>query len=287
MTERRRILAETGRLIEAIGQPDFAPALRDAIDAAAPIDSYIVLAYHRRRTPVILHDGLKPEERPVFFETYLSGAYLLSPFYQACMASNEPAFHLISEIAPDGFAESEFSKAYYAPAGIVDEAGYALPHGPGGAVLVSIGRVEIREPFDAEEARRLSDLLPVLAAAVRRHWPPGKAPRAVDGTAQPTMRGHLQAAYEGFGTSLLTGRERDVALLMLRGHSSKSAARRLAISPDTERVHRRNIYDKLGIASQAELCSLFFEALAEEPAAGSAGPADPLASLLSRRAAPG
>jgi DNA-binding CsgD family transcriptional regulator len=75
-----------------------------------------------------------------------------------------------------------------------------------------------------------------------------------------------------------------VALLMLRGHSSKSAARRLAISPDTERVHRRNIYDKLGISSQAELCSLFFEALAEEPAGDAA---DPLAALLSRRAAPG
>jgi hypothetical protein len=117
VTERRRILEETGRLIEAIGQPDFPLALRRAIDALAPIDSYLVLAYHQRRTPVILHNGLKPAERPVFFETYLSGAYLLSPFYQACMAGTEPGFHLISEIAPDGFAESEFCKAYYAPAG--------------------------------------------------------------------------------------------------------------------------------------------------------------------------
>jgi hypothetical protein len=154
VTERRRILEETGRLIEAIGQPDFPLALRRAIDALAPIDSYLVLAYHQRRTPVILHNGLKPAERPVFFETYLSGAYLLSPFYQACMAGTEPGFHLISEIAPDGFAESEFCKAYYAPAGIVDEAGYALPHGPGGAILVSIGRVEIDDPFAAQEATR-------------------------------------------------------------------------------------------------------------------------------------
>jgi hypothetical protein len=46
-------------------------------------------------------------------------------------------------------------------------------------------------------------------------------------------------------------------------------------------VHRRNIYEKLSISSQAELCSLFFEALAEEPAGE---PADPLASLLDRRA---
>jgi hypothetical protein len=104
VTERRRILEETGRLIEAIGQPNFLRVLCRAIEALAPIDSYLVLAYHQRRTPVILYNGLKPEERPVFFETYLSGAYLLSPFYQACMAGAAPGFHLISEIAPDGFA---------------------------------------------------------------------------------------------------------------------------------------------------------------------------------------
>jgi len=281
MTDRRLILAQAGRLIDAVGRPDFPRALRDAINALAPIDSFIVLAYHARRTPAILHDGLRPEERQVFDEHYLSGAYLLSPFYQACMSGTEPGFHLVPEIAPDGFTDSEFCKVYYAPSGIVDEGGYTLPHGPGGAILVSIGRVMIENAFTAEEAARLRDFLPVLAAAARRHWPPEAPPRDVEDIAQPTIREHLQAAFESFGTSLLTGRERDVALLMLRGHSSKSAARRLDISPDTERVHRRNIYEKLAISSQAELCSLFFDALAEEPAGETA---DPLATLLDRRA---
>jgi len=284
MTDRRPILAQTGRLIDAIGQAGFPQALRQAIDALAPIDSFLVLAYQARLTPVILHDGLRADERRVFIEQYLSGAYLLSPFYQAAMNGSEPGFHLISEIVPDGFYESEFCKAYYAPAGIVDEGGYTLPNGPGGAILVSIGRVLLKSPFATEEATRMRDFLPVLAAAVRQHWPPGIPPKHVEDVAQPTIREHLQAAFESFGTSLLTERERDVALLMLRGHSSKSAARRLDISPDTERVHRRNIYEKLGISSQAELCSLFFEALAEEPGSE---PADPLASLLGRRAAPG
>ncbi len=281
MTAQRHILDQAGRLIDAIGRAGFPRALRDAINALAPIDSFIVLAYHARRTPVILHDELRPEERDVFFEHYLSGAYLLSPFYQACMSGTDARFHLISEIVPDGFYESEFCKVYYAPAGIVDEGGYTLPHGSGGALMVSIGRVQIDNAFAQEEAAVLRDFLPVLAAAVRRHWPPGTPPSHLEDIAQPTIREHLQAAFESFGTSLLTGRERDVALLMLRGHSSKSAARLLDISPDTERVHRRNIYEKLAISSQAELCSLFFEALAEEPGSE---PADPLASLLGRRA---
>ncbi len=281
MTDRRLILAQVGRLIDAVGRPDFPRALREAINALAPIDSFIVLAYHARRTPAILHDGLRPEERQVFDEHYLSGAYLLSPFYQACMSGTEPGFHLVPEIAPDGFTDSEFCKVYYAPSGIVDEGGYTLPHGPGGAILVSIGRVMIKSAFTAEEAARLRDFLPVLAAAARRHWPPDTPTRHAEDVAQPTSREHLQAAFESFGTSLLTERERDVALLMLRGHSSKSAARRLDISPDTERVHRRNIYEKLSISSQAELCSLFFDALAEEPTGELA---DSLAKLLDRRA---
>jgi len=282
MTSRRRILAQAGRLIDAIDTPAFAQALRQAIDALAPIDSLIVLAYRAHRTPVVLHDGLRPEERGVFFEHYMSGAYLLSPFYQACMSAGDARFHVIAEIAPDDFYDSVFCKRYYAPAGIVDEGGYLLPHGAGGALMVSIGRVLIDRPFDAEEAGLLRDFLPVLAAAARRHWPPDERPRRAADTAQPAIRAHLQAAFERFGTSLLTGREREVALLMLRGHSSKSAARQLGIAPDTERVHRRNIYEKLGISSQAELCSLFFEALAEAP---EGEPADPLADLFDRRPA--
>ena len=148
MTAQRHILDQAGRLIDAIGRAGFPRALRDAINALAPIDSFIVLAYHARRTPVILHDELRPEERDVFFEHYLSGAYLLSPFYQACMSGTDARFHLISEIVPDGFYESEFCKVYYAPAGIVDEGGYTLPHGSGGALMVSIGRVQIDNAFE-------------------------------------------------------------------------------------------------------------------------------------------
>ncbi len=55
----------------------------------------------------------------------------------------------------------------------------------------------------------------------------------------------------------LTRREAEIAEAMLAGHSSKSMARLLAISAETVKVHRRNLYAKLGIASQAELFSMF------------------------------
>ena len=86
MTAQDLILEQTGRLIDAIGKPDFPTALRQSIDALAPIDSFIVLAYLPHRTPVVLHNGLRPEEHPVFFENYLNGAYLLSPLAPIVMA---------------------------------------------------------------------------------------------------------------------------------------------------------------------------------------------------------
>lgn len=55
--------------------------------------------------------------------------------------------------------------------------------------------------------------------------------------------------------------------LLIRGYSSKEAAQVLVISPETERVHRKNIYAKLEVESQKELLSqLFEEILSDIPA---------------------
>lgn len=61
-------------------------------------------------------------------------------------------------------------------------------------------------------------------------------------------------------TSPLTAREMEVALLLLSGCSNKEIARKLAISAETVKVHRKHMYGKLGIKSQSELFSLFLQA---------------------------
>ncbi|MHA7200753.1 response regulator transcription factor, partial [Burkholderia pseudomallei] len=71
-------------------------------------------------------------------------------------------------------------------------------------------------------------------------------------------------ALASFGAPLLTEREMAIARLVLRGNSSKAIAERLAISPETVKVHRRHLYSKLGISSQPELFSLFLQALGHD-----------------------
>ena len=103
-----------------------------------------------------------------------------------------------------------------------------------------------------------------MASAVRRHY------TLTAGASDITLRQHLSDSLATFGSDVLTAQEQRVVQLMLRGHSSKSCARELGISPTTERVHRRNIYAKLGISSQAAghktLAPKLVEALKEKGA---------------------
>ena len=54
-------------------------------------------------------------------------------------------------------------------------------------------------------------------------------------------------------TQKMTQREREVCALAARGLRQVEIARRLVISVETARVHERNIRQKLGVASRAEL----------------------------------
>lgn len=69
-------------------------------------------------------------------------------------------------------------------------------------------------------------------------------------------------------TGWWTVREQAVARLILRGHSTVSIAETLGISQATVKIHRRNLYAKLNISSQSELCSLFIDVLSSSSAAG-------------------
>jgi DNA-binding CsgD family transcriptional regulator len=76
---------------------------------------------------------------------------------------------------------------------------------------------------------------------------------------------HVMTAMEHFGTSRLSEREAKVARLILQGHSSKVIARMLGNSPETIKVFRKRIHTKLGLATSAELFSLFLTALCAAP----------------------
>ncbi len=55
---------------------------------------------------------------------------------------------------------------------------------------------------------------------------------------------------------LLTDRERTVANLLMEGHTHKSVARRLTLSPDTVKTHIKAIYEKTSVHNRAGLIAV-------------------------------
>jgi DNA-binding NarL/FixJ family response regulator len=64
---------------------------------------------------------------------------------------------------------------------------------------------------------------------------------------------YVRTAPEGSAYVLLRPRERAVLQLVAEGKTSAEMAARLHISPKTVETHRRNIMQKLGLHSVAEL----------------------------------
>ena len=105
---------------------------------------------------------------------------------------------------------------------------------------------------------------PVVLSAAARHWRDLERqfsdgePRA---SGQSGIQHHIEYAFHTFGNSVLTPREREVVEYVLKGYSSVAIGKILEISTGTVRIHRKNIYSKLGINSQGELFSQFIHAL--------------------------
>jgi DNA-binding CsgD family transcriptional regulator len=122
----------------------------------------------------------------------------------------------------------------------------------------------------AEMAAVAALLIGVLfgALAVRRTL--ADASRAE--TAAALARGALaEMMRERFSAWRLTAAEGDVALFLLKGLDIADIARLRGVAPGTVRAQLTSIYAKAGVSSQAQLTSLFLDALIDLPADRQAG----------------
>lgn len=83
--------------------------------------------------------------------------------------------------------------------------------------------------------------------------------------AQQALRGLAEAIDRQFGRWGLTGAEREVGFLLLKGLSLKEIADLRATSERTARDQARAIYRKAGVAGRSELSAFFLEDLLVAP----------------------
>ncbi|NBA98266.1 helix-turn-helix transcriptional regulator [Pseudomonas sp. R5(2019)] len=241
---------------------DFAAALVDAIDTLVPVESVMISLERKGLAPTLLYDrGIPAEYRQTVIRRYFSRGYLLDPFCLAVDQGLAEGFYSLADIAPDDFFNSEYYKAYYLGAGSEEDCYFILDVGAQAKISISLFNGISTTRFHECQLATLRAIDPLLRQVAHQHWDqqlPTAASEELD-----RLNPGLPAAFQSFGAHVLTEREQEVCHLLLRGHSAKSSAQVLEISPETVRMHRKNLYTKLQIGSQAELFAQFIDWLTQ------------------------
>jgi DNA-binding CsgD family transcriptional regulator len=247
--------------VTRIGRDRFEPALWEFFRAIARPDNLIILAYRDAGPPLVLY--LRFDSPQVFAElerTYVAGAFRLDPYYDLHRQRAPEGTYRLLDIAPDAFHRSRYFIEYYDQTTLQDEITFIVWPAPGVCLNLCLGRdATSGRAFSAAELEVCQRLGPVVAAMAREHWR-GIAESA--GPAEDTAAVLAAAAAKRHGIAL-SPRQAEVALLILRGHSTVSISLRLGLSAQTVKVFRKQLYQRCRISSQAELFALMLPLLKE------------------------
>ncbi|MGQ0566332.1 MAG: helix-turn-helix transcriptional regulator [Gemmobacter sp.] len=252
--------AALAEVIRRQGRPGFESALLAFLGRAVAPDNLIVLAYRDAAPPLVLFR--QAQQPSVFAElerVYLAGAYVLDPYHDLHVRRAGAGLYRIADIAPDAFQRSRYMIEYYQATGIIDELTYVAYPAPGVTLNLCLGRdAGTGRVFSAREIEVAGRIAPLVVALAEAHWAGLPASEPLP-EAAPAAR--LVGALDRARGIRLSPRQAEVALLILRGHSTPSIALVLGVSAQTVKVFRRQVHARCGVTSQAELFALMLPLL--------------------------
>lgn len=232
-----------------VGTDEFIAAMLAAVKRLVDFDFAMVFAYRGSEAPLLLGDTLDTARHRIIATDYAAGPFMLDPLFELSRAGIRSGCHRLSDIAPDHFRRSEYFRSHYSRTGIGEEVGFVFEIGPGFTGILSLARWMQSPSLMAPEMAILQAIEPAIGAFCARHW--GKVLGKAAGPAHDPDR------LEQFGARELSARERQILTMILQGHSTESTALHLDISPGTVKIHRKNIYRKMNVSTQAELFAAF------------------------------
>ena len=253
------IFSEIGALVRQMRGPSFTDHVRRLMTSLFDPQSVIVLLFENRRSPHVISQWIPDADlRMIFEESYFDHGYFLDPFYERAMSGFEDGAFRLRDIAPDRFFRSEYYRRYYRLTRMVDELGCLARLNDGRVAHLSIGRNEGRPKFSRKDYALLCTVAPAVMSLIVEHCSqiasPGDDVRP-EPARKPLKEQLLYTKLDG--GRRISKRESEVASLVVQGHSTTAIGLILNISPQTVKVHRRNIYRKLSISSQTELFAQF------------------------------
>lgn len=243
-------------MVAGLAHKDFYEKFSGGCEYLSGFQSTMVVWASTSHRPIHLYDDLPEEFADKTITDWFAGAYLVDPFYGLFVDKAPDGIYRLQDLAPDNFFDSEYYRSYYLSTGLTDELGLLINLDGDHSILLSLGH-RGGAPADPAQLAELQTALPVLTELCRRQQ------SASDG--QINFSAPLDLAFRNFGKDHLSKRECEVVQLILKGHSNKSIAKLLEISVDTVKVFNKRFHAKLEISSQAELFSLFLEAISLVP----------------------
>lgn len=258
------IAALAAALIRDLERPAFFQTVFSGLGELVPINNLIVFVYREGYAAELVAATLKADYLRSQMQPYTNGLYLLDPFYIADVQQQRHGLLHIDEVAPAEFYCTEFYLSFYKAVDVLDECRFVMPLGGGRSVHLFVEREQPQGRFSAQDLARFRLLAPLIASAFTHHWAWRDRCQSAPNTLQLGFGGGIDVVIRKMRPGQLTAREVEVVALALQGQSAKRAASQLGISEGTVTNHKRNVYEKLAVHSQAQLFSLFLQTLSED-----------------------
>ncbi|CAH2807437.1 MAG: Transcriptional regulator, LuxR family [uncultured Caballeronia sp.] len=253
---------EIGSAIEALDGPHFWARFTRVLEQHINFDSLVALRFARNGPPLVCAEQALPDGKTdLLFQDYLAALYQLDPFYLAAFEQRVSGFYTLADVAPDNLKMTEYYQRYFRKNIVGDEVHFNVVIDANRTMGFSLGNMR---RYDEREVALLTLFSPLVLALMQQRLryenfgvAAGASETAEGG--QHNLPARFGVLAEKSGRGALTAREIEVAMLSLNGFSSRAIAKKLTISFETVRAHKKHIYLKLGIGSQSELFALFYE----------------------------
>ncbi len=251
--------SDLANIVAHVGEPIFFQQVFAAIEAQVPVAMPQAWLYHKDLPPKLLDHKISKEAYTSQVDEYLEGPYREDPFFKISLSAPRNNCYRLSRLITGNFEDSSYHRDYYGSTGTVDEAIIVTRLGDGSVVNISFMRLESHGEFSDGEYNWLYSVSQVIAELIELHT--RREEFVESNLLKPGVDHHIQQGFEYFGTSYVSEREQEVLELLLRGYGADTSAERLNISLETVRRHRKSIYKKLDVNSQADLFALFINTI--------------------------
>lgn len=234
-------------LISCIGERYFYDRVACSIQDLGPISNARIISYSKTGQPSFL-DGDSMSE---IDKIYCESAYLLDPIYDALYYKKHNELVTLDSVVTDDFCDSIYYDTFYQRLGFSNETNLVIGTNDDTKICI-VYTTKDNHLTQQVTNQELATYLDSIKSAILTHERIGSLLQQN----QPTSYAGL--AYSNnrlarFDSSNLTKREKEIVELILKGLSSAAIADKCFVSEGTVKNHRKNIYRKLGIKSQAEL----------------------------------